>query len=54
MSQTQRAVSPLRQRMNEDMNVRKLTPKTQDAYIRAMKNLARFLGFPPDQASSED
>ena len=30
------AVSPLRQRMTEDMRMRKLEPKTLDAYIRAV------------------
>lgn len=54
MSHSQQTVSPLRQRMIEDMNMRKLTPKTQTTYIRAMKKLARFLGFPPDQATAED
>ncbi|MBL8464099.1 MAG: integrase, partial [Thauera sp.] len=29
-----RPVSPLRQRMLDDMRMRKLTPKTQSAYIR--------------------
>lgn len=32
--QPQQHVSPLRQRMIEDMHMRKLSPKTQSAYIR--------------------
>ncbi len=39
MSQATQSISPLRQRMIEDMNLRKLAPKTQDAYIRAVKKL---------------
>ena len=35
MAQTTQPISPLRQRMNEDMHIRKLAPKTQVSYIRA-------------------
>jgi len=48
------AISPLRRRMIEDMTVRKLSPKTQQGYIRTIKNLAIFLGRSPDMASFED
>jgi len=41
MSET--PVSPLRQRMLEDMSVRRFTPDTQREYIRAVKRLAAFL-----------
>ncbi|MET3463250.1 hypothetical protein ABIC42_004008 [Variovorax sp. 1133] len=34
------AVSPLRQRLLDDMRMRKLGPKTQSAYIRAVRYLA--------------
>jgi site-specific recombinase XerD len=47
-------VSPLRQRMIEDMRMRKLSDKTQTGYIRAVLRLARFLGHSPDAASAED
>ena len=30
-------ISPLRQRMLEDMRMRKLEPRTQEAYIRAVR-----------------
>ena len=46
--------SPLRQRMIEDMTLRKLAPKTQSGYIRVIKNLAQFLGHSPATASSEE
>ena len=49
-----KAVSPLRQRMIEDMRMRKLSDKTQIGYIRAVRRLARFLGRSPDTATAED
>jgi site-specific recombinase XerD len=51
---TDEAISPLRRRMIEDMTIRKLSPKTQQGYIRTIKNLASFLGRSPDKASFED
>jgi hypothetical protein len=51
---TDEAISPLRRRMIEDMTMRKLAPKTQQGYIRTIKNLALFLGRSPDTASFED
>jgi site-specific recombinase XerD len=52
MSGTQ--VSPLRQRMIEDMTIRKLALRTQEAYIRTVKNFSAFLGASPAKASFED
>ena len=37
------AITPLRQRMLDDMRMRKLEAKTQAAYIRAVRKLAAFL-----------
>jgi site-specific recombinase XerD len=54
MNQDTPAVTPLRQRMIEDMRMRKLSDKTQSAYIRAVRQLAAFLGRTPDTASAED
>ena len=54
MTQSIRLTSPLRQRMLEDMRLRKLSPKTQKAYIRAVVNFTRFLGRSPDTAEAED
>ena len=48
------AVSPLRQRMTEDMRMRKLEPRTQEAYIRAVRKLTVYLKRPPDTATVED
>ena len=54
MTQVTKPISPLRQRMIEDMNLRKLAPKTQDAYIRAVKKLGDYLGHSPHTANKED
>src|SRR5205085_12399628 len=51
---TDAAISPLRRRMIEDMTIRNLAAKTQQGYIRTIKNLAVFLGRSPDTASFED
>ncbi len=51
---TDKAISPLRRRMTEDMTVRGFAPKTQTGYIRAVRNFTAFFGRPPDRASSED
>ena len=42
------AVSPLRQRMIEDMNARKLGPHSQRSHIYSCKRLAAFLKQSPD------
>ena len=54
MTQSTQPISPLRQRMIEDMNLRKLAPRTQTSYIRAVKKLADYLGHSPDTATAED
>ena len=46
--------SPLRQRMIEDMTLRHFAGNTQEAYIRAVEKLARFLGRSPSSATPED
>jgi integrase/recombinase XerD len=51
---TDKAISPLRQRMIEDMTIRKLAPKTQHDYVQRVKNFAAFLGRSPDTANFED
>ena len=54
MKQSNKSVSPLRQRMIEDMTLRKLNPKTQTQYIRAVVRLTQHLGRSPDRATAED
>ena len=48
------AVSPLRQRMIDDMRMRQFAEHTQEGYIRAVRKLATFLGRPPHAATAED
>lgn len=48
------AISPLRQRMIDDMTARHFGEKTQKDYIRCVKNLAVFMGRPPETATPED
>ncbi len=54
MTQPTQPISPLRQRMTEDMTMRKFAPKTQTCYIRAVRKLADYLGHSPDTAAAED
>lgn len=54
MTHNHRPISPLRARMLEEMALRKLGEKTQAGYIRAVVNLAKFLGYSPDQARGDD
>jgi integrase/recombinase XerD len=51
---TDAPISPLRRRMIEDMALRKLAARTQEGYIRAVRDFSAFLGASPDTASAED
>jgi site-specific recombinase XerD len=51
---TSAPVSPLRQRMIEDMGLRGFGAKTQNDYVRMVADFARFVGRSPDQAEPED
>ena len=47
-------VSPLRQRMIEDMTIRRFSPKTQHDYVHVVRDFAVFLRRSPDLAEPED
>jgi integrase/recombinase XerD len=47
-------VSPLRQRLIEDMITRRFSRETQRNYIRDVGRFATFLGRPPDTATADD
>ena len=47
-------ISPLRQRMIEDMRIRGRGEKAQAAHIRAIRDFAAFLGHSPDTATPEE
>ena len=50
----EKPISPLRQRMIEDMTVRNFVEKTRNDYIRHVRTFTAFLGRSPDQAIPED
>ena len=47
-------VSPLRQRMIEDMAARKLNPHTQRSHVQSCKRFAAWLKRSPDTATAEE
>ena len=47
-------ISPLRQRMIDDMTARRYSEKVQKAYVRHVRTFAAFLGQSPDTATSDD
>ena len=51
---TTEAITPLRQRMIEDMSARKLGAHTQRSHIYSCKRLAAFLKRSPETATCED
>jgi site-specific recombinase XerD len=51
---TTKAITPLRQRMIEDMTARKLCAGTQRGHIRSCKRFAAFLKRSPDTAALDD
>lgn len=50
----QKPISPLRQRMLDEMALRAFTDKTQNDYIRHIKTFTAFIGRMPDTATSDD
>ena len=51
---TEKGVTPLRQRMIEDMRIRETDDKAQKSHILAIKDFAAFLERSPDTATPED
>jgi len=47
-------MTPLRRKMIEDMQLRGLADKTQDAYLRAVRQLAEYYGKSPDQVDEAE
>jgi integrase/recombinase XerD len=47
-------ISPLRQRMIDDMAMRNMSPATQGAYVRAVRNLSRFFRRSPDELTFDN
>ena len=47
-------MTPLRQRMIEDMQFRSCSARTQECYVAAVRQLAEHYHKSPDQLSEED
>ncbi|MCA9974336.1 MAG: phage integrase N-terminal SAM-like domain-containing protein [Anaerolineales bacterium] len=47
-------MSPLRQRMFQEMQLRGLAPRTQEAYTTAVRQLADYFRKSPDQIAEEE
>ena len=54
LSNSGKPISPLRQRMIDDMTARRFKEATQRDYVRHVRNFAAFLRRSPDSATSED
>ena len=50
----EKPISPLRQRMIDDLTARRFKEKVQKDYVRHVRTFAAFLGRSPDTATSED
>src|SRR5712664_744852 len=53
-SQMSKQMTPLRQRMIEDMTIRNMAVNSQKNYVRAVANFSIFHGCSPDKLSFED
>jgi integrase/recombinase XerD len=54
MDTSKQTISRLRQRMLDDMRMRKFGEKTQLDYVRAVRNFTQYLGRSPDTATVEE
>ena len=54
MGNSSSSISPLRQRMIDDMTMHQLGAKTQSTYLRHVVELNNYLGHSPHKATVED
>ena len=51
---SEKPISPLRQRLIDDMTARRFSEDTRRDYVRNVRKFTAFLGRSPDTASAED
>ena len=51
---SKKPISPLRQRLIDDMTARRFKEQVQKDYVRHVRRFATFLGRSPDTATSDD
>ena len=54
MTPFRKRLSPLTQRMADDMQVRNLSPRTIDSYTWHVERFAKHFGKPPEQLGAEE
>src|SRR5215468_2625921 len=54
LSMSKKPVSPLRQRLIDDITARRFSEDTKRDYVRNVRKFAAFLGRLPDTATSDD
>jgi integrase/recombinase XerD len=47
-------MTALRQKMIEDMQLHSFTDRTQDSYLRVVRQLVEYFNKPPDQITDEE
>jgi integrase/recombinase XerD len=47
-------MTALRQKMIEDMQLHSFTDRTQDSYLRVVRQLVEYFNKPPDQINEEE
>ena len=47
-------MTPLRQKLIDEIQLRGFSPHTQDSYVRCVAGLAKFYHRPPDQIGDEE
>jgi len=51
---SKKPISPLRQRLIDDITARRFSEDTKRDYVRNVRKFAAFIGRSPDTATSED
>ena len=54
MSKDLHPLSPIAIRFQQDLQLRDLSPRTQESYVRALRKFTDFLKHEPDTATEDD